>query len=163
MTDSMAALGFIVNSNSQKKQEVLNSFFERWKEDANVLDKWFAVQARSVAENTLQDIKHLTQHSHYSFINPNRMRSVISVFAHGNTRHFNRTDGEGYKFVADTIIKMNEINPMVAARLATAFESWKVLNINYQNHIKQQLQRILDETHNISKDVYEIVTKTLKG
>ena len=52
---------------------------------------------------------------------------LIGAFAHGNPTQFNRTDGAGYDFVADTVLALDPKNPQLAARLATAFRTWRTL------------------------------------
>ena len=39
----------------------------------------------------------------------------------------NRADGAGYDFLADTVLALDPKNPQVAARLATAFRTWRTL------------------------------------
>ena len=49
--------------------------------------------------------------------NPNRARSLISVFA-GNMENFHAKTGDGYEFIGDSVIELDALNPQVAARLA---------------------------------------------
>ena len=76
---------------------------------------------------TLDRVRALTAHPAFSMSNPNRVRSLIGAFAQGNQTQFNRADGAGYEFVADTILALDPANPQVAARMTTAFKSWRAL------------------------------------
>ena len=72
-------------------------------------------------------MRALTAHPAFSMTNPNRVRSLIGAFAQGNPTQFNRADGAGYEFIADSILALDPNNPQVAARMTTAFKSWRVL------------------------------------
>ena len=102
----------------------------------------------------------MTKHESFNLKNPNRVRALIGAFAHGNPVRFHDGSGRGYRFVGEYVAMLDELNPQVAARLATAFNSWKRYDETRQGIIREQLQRIL-ERPGISSDVEEIVTKAL--
>jgi len=54
---------------------------------------------------------------------------------------------------------MDSRNPSVAARLLGAYEIWRKLDTQRQDHIKAQLRRVIKSKP--SKNVLEIATKTL--
>jgi len=87
------------------------------------------------------------------------VRSLIGAFT-TNLSGFHNSNGSGYTFLAERIINLNSINPQVAARLTTAFNSWKSYAQPYKDKMHEQLKRI-DETPNLAKDVKEIVSKAL--
>ncbi len=64
--------------------------------------------------------------------------------------------------VADAILRLDPVNPQVAARLATAFRSCKLLNAQRKAAAEGELRRVL-EVPSLSRDVYEIVSKILNG
>ena len=107
MTDSMAALSALVNSEGSGRESALRTFYDKWKDEPLVLDKWFAVQATSRLPDTLSVVKRLMQHPAFTLKNPNRVRSVISSFCHGNQVRFHAADGSGYAFAADQIIALD--------------------------------------------------------
>ena len=72
-------------------------------------------------------MRALTKHPAFSMSNPNRVRSLITMFAVGNPTQFNRADGAGYEFIADTVLALDAANPQVAARMLSAFKSWRML------------------------------------
>ena len=53
MTDEFGAFSIIVNSDFEEKNELINSFYNKWKDYNLVIDKWFAVQASS-SKNTIE-------------------------------------------------------------------------------------------------------------
>ncbi|MEM9591312.1 MAG: aminopeptidase N [Pseudomonadota bacterium] len=159
MTDSIMALSTLSHMPSDACDEALADFYERWQNDALVLDKWFAVQARAARPDSVETAYRLLQHPKFSLKNPNRVRALIGSFAMANPSGFNRADGAGYAFLAEQALKIDGFNPHVAARLLGAFESWKTLEPGRQSHAKQGLQGLAGEK--LSTDAYEIVTKTL--
>ncbi|MCU0868418.1 MAG: aminopeptidase N [Burkholderiales bacterium] len=160
MTDTMAALGCLAATDCDERQPALDRFHARWKHEALVLDKWFAVQASSRLPGTLARVQALLRHPDFDLRNPNRARSVIGVFCHGNPVRFHAADGAGYAFFADQVIQLDAINPQVASRLARAMDRWRRYDTGRQAHARAALERIRDRD-GLSKDVTEVVTRAL--
>ena len=160
MTDSMAALTALCNSETPARERALRQFYEKWKDEPLVLDKWFAVQATSRLPGTLATVKRLMQHPAFNLTNPNRVRSVISSFCHGNQVCFHAADGSGYQFAADQIIAVDALNPQVAARLARSFDRWKKFDPARRSLARAALERIRD-AGGLSRDTFEVITRAL--
>jgi aminopeptidase N len=160
MTDSMAALSALANAEGDGRDRVLNAFYEKWKDEPLVLDKWFAVQATSRLPDTLGRVKRLMQHPAFTLTNPNRARSLVSSFCHGNQVRFHAADGSGYDFAASQVIAIDALNPQVAARLARSFDRWKKFNAARRSFAQGALERIRG-TAGLSKDTFEVVTRAL--
>lgn len=160
MTDQIAALTVIVESNNPAKAQCLESFYQQWQDEALVIDKWFTLQACSSADDTFATVNRLMKHSAFELTNPNRVRSLIGAFSQANQLHFHAANGQGYQFLADQVIALNSINPQVASRMVAALTQWKRFDKNRQDLMKKELERIIN-TANISKDVYEIASKSL--
>ena len=162
MTDQMAALTQLSHLDNDLSTPFLTRFYQQWKGEDLVIDKWFTLQACSEKSNALNDVKRLTQHPDFDIKTPNRVRSLIGAFASANPLHFNAADGSGYAFIADNIIKLDAINPQIAARLANSLSRWKKFDHNRQQLIKAELARI-QAHHPLSNDVLEIVTRSLEA
>jgi len=160
MTDVMAGMRNIIDIDCEARQQAINSFYEKWKADALVVDKWLSLQAMSSLPGTLEHVKALMQHEAFNIKNPNKVRSLISAFVSANAYHFHQATGEGYTFLADQVITLNGLNPQVAARMVSPLIQWRRYDESRQQLMKAQLQRILDEPE-LSKDVYEVVSKGL--
>lgn len=160
MTDQMAALSVMVNNPHYARQQCLNDFYQQWQHEALVIDKWFALQAASPMPETFNTVQALMQHPAFDIKIPNRVRALVGSFSQGNPLHFHAANGQGYQFLADQVIALNTINPQVAARMLTALTQWRRHDNNRQALIKAQLQRIA-ETPAISRDVYEVASKSL--
>ena len=159
MTDSLVALSLYVHHQADGYQDLLHDFFEKWQNNALVMDKWFIVQATSPATDTLQNVKQLMEHRLFSLENPNKVRSLVGAFSSNNLVGFNTE--EGYKFLADQVLALNSLNPQMASRMVSIFNTWKKLDKSLRELIKPELQRI-HTSKDLSPDVFEIVDKALK-
>ena len=159
MTDRMAALAVLSQYAIPERETALAAFEKRYRDDPLVLDKWFAVQARIPESGTLDRVRELTKHPAFSMTNPNRMRSLIGVFA-ANSSQFNRADGRGYALIADTVLVLDSKNPQVAARLLSAFKSWRTLEPARRALAERELNRIA-QTPGLSPDVADIASRSL--
>ncbi len=160
MTDTLAALANLANNDCPERQEALLSFYEKWRDDPLVMDKWLSIQAMSRLSSTLETVKALMRHPVFNIRNPNKVRALIGAFAQGNPARFHDPGGAGYEFLADTVIAIDSMNPQIAARLVSAFTLWKRYDVKRKALMKSQLLRVLD-TPKLSKDVYEVVSKSL--
>ena len=161
MTDELAAFKILSEIDPDVKLRVVEKFHSKWKHDKLVLDKWFAVQAGSTLSNTLEVVKSLTTHQDFSLKNPNKVRSLIYMFALQNPINFHQKDGKGYGFIADQIIALDKINHQVAARLSSGFNHWKKYDAKRKPLMQKELERILS-IQTLSKNVYEIVSRALE-
>jgi aminopeptidase N len=160
MTDRMAALATLSLCDVPERTAALADFYARYAGDALVVDKWFALQASIPERATLERVKALTAHPAFSFANPNRVRSLISAFAMGNQKEFNRPDGAGYDFIVDTALALDAKNPQLAARLLSAMKSWRALEPARRAHAEGALRRAAEKP-SLSPDVRDIVQRAL--
>ena len=160
MTDSLGALQALNGAESALRSELMADYETKWLETPLVMDKWLTLQATLGADTCLERLEALTEHASFSFSNPNRVRSLVGAFAAANLVQFHRHDGKGYDFLTDTIIKLNKLNPQVAARLITPLIQFKKFDIHRQNLMKASLARILSLPE-LSSDLYEKVSKAL--
>ena len=160
MTDSHAALQLLVDFQGPERDAALQSFYQRWRSDPLVLDKWFSCQALTHLPDAVERVLALSQHPDFSMKNPNRLRSLIAVFCAGNALHFHRRDGAGYRFLADSVLELDPQNPQVAARLVSLFNQWRRFDSERQSLMRAQLERIAERA-DLSKDVFEIVERAL--
>jgi len=159
MTDAMAALAALANLDCAERQEALDAFYARWKDEPLVVDKWLAVQAASRLPGTLATVKRLLEHPAFDIKVPNKAYALIRTFAANHVR-FHAADGGGYAFLADQVLALNRLNPQVAARMARGFDRWRRFDAGRQQKARAQLERIRD-SDGLSRDVAEIVSKAL--
>lgn len=158
MTDEFAAFRILSGIDPDARQIATKAFHKKWHHDKLVLDKWFAVQAGSCLDDTLNIVENLMVHSDFTLTNPNKVRSLIYIFAMQNPINFHRIDGKGYAFIANQILGLDKINHQIAARLASCFNQWKKYDNKRQALMKQALETIMAEKQ-LSKNVFEIVSR----
>jgi aminopeptidase N len=159
MTDEIAALAALNDHDVPERARAVKAFHDRWRDNSLVMNKWFAVQASSKRRDVLDVVKGLEKSPVYDAKNPNKIRSLIGVFS-GNLVRFHAASGAGYAYVADKILEIDRFNPMVAARLAGCFKKYAKLDSKRKVTMSKELERII-AVKELSKDVYEIVSKTL--
>lgn len=142
-------------------------------------------QAGADTLECLERVNALLAHPEFSLKNPNKSRALIGAFS-ANLRRFHAADGAGYRWLADRILQVSDdreikaaffesscdpgfrnaqvdkINPQNAARLAAAFSTFRRYDEGRQGLIRDQLQRLLS-TPGLSKDTFEIATRSIKG
>ena len=161
MTDSMAALASLVNSQHKlAAKSALDAFYQQWQAEPLVVNQWLAVQAGSAEYGSIENIQKLLSHEAFDIKNPNKVRSVIGAFAGQSLVNFHAVDGSGYQLLADKIIVLNSLNPQIASRLIAPLSKWGRYVDHQGQQMKQQLQRIMAHK-DLSKDVYEVVSKSL--
>ena len=162
MTDRVAALACLTDSTQVERELVFADFYERFKAYQLVVDKWFTLQVMANRPAIFDDFAKLRQHHEFNIKNPNRVRSLYSAFALNNPVQFHHPSGQGYAILRDAIIELNAINPQIASRLVTPLREWKRYAPVLQVQMQSALQAIMD-TPNLSNDVFELVSKSLKG
>jgi aminopeptidase N len=159
MTDTMGALRCLVNVENLR-EEALKKFYDAWKHDPLVLDKWFAIQAISKLPGTLKSVTQLLKHSDFDLKNPNKVYSLIGAFAGQNLFRFHAADGKGYAFLAEVVQQLDALNPQGAARIMQPLTGWRRFDKKRQKLMHAQLE-VISQNKKISKDVFELVSKSL--
>ena len=162
MTDMAGALTVLTQKagGTQAADAALDAFEARFGDDHLVLDKWFSIQAMMPGDGALERVRGLMDHKRFSLSNPNRVRSLFGTFVTANQTGFHRRDGEGYAFFAETVLAIGQMNPQVAARLATALRSWRSLEPQRREKAREALVRMAGEP-GLSTDLKDILDRTL--
>ncbi|MDZ4076146.1 MAG: aminopeptidase N [Hylemonella sp.] len=162
MTDRFNALGALVNSGHELAAPALERFHALFKDEALVLDKWFALQAGNCDRGgqVLPAVRQLMTHPDFNLRNPNRARSLIFSYCSANPGAFHRADAAGYVYWSERVLELDGINPQVAARLARALDRWKKLAEPYRHAAREAIARVAAKP-DLSNDVREVVTRAL--
>ena len=143
-----------------QRPAALARFYAAWSQDDLVVDKWFAIQARSALPETPARVRELTRHPAFSRQNPNRMRALIGAFSQGNPLRFHDPSGAGYALLADEVIALDPQNPTTAARLVQPLGVWRRYDAARQALMRANLERVL-AAPGLSPNTYEMVSKSL--
>ena len=168
MTDRLAALQALVDSDAELADRALAHFHASAHGDALVLDKWFALQAGANeplganAGRVFARTKALLQHPDFSLKNPNRARSLVAALCLRNPAAFHRADAAGYVFWAERLLELDAINPQLAARMARAMDRWASLAEPYRSAAREAITRVAAKPE-LSGDVREIITLALES
>jgi aminopeptidase N len=162
MTDAIGALTPLASCDCPERREDLHDFYQRWHGERLVVDKWFSLQAASTLPGIMGELQLLLDHPAFELTNPNRFRSLVAVFSQRNQVRFHDPSGVGYRFLADQLLRLIPVNPQVSARLLSPLTTWRRYEEGRSMLMKEQLLRI-QAVPNLPRDVYEVVTKSLKG
>ncbi|WP_374584961.1 aminopeptidase N [Pseudoduganella sp.] len=158
MTDRAAALSALIHSGADAGKQ-LDAFYKDFKGEALVVDKWFAMQG-SAPHTNVAKVRELMKHPAFTLKNPNRARSLLFSFCNNNPSQFHAADGSAYEFWAEHVIKLDALNPQVAARLARSMDRWRRYAPALQVHMRHALEKVAAATP-LSNDVMEVVSKAL--
>ena len=159
MTQRLSALATLSHTQSPKREAALDIFYQRYREDALVLDKWFGLQALSLRGDTMEAVKALSQHPDFTLKNPNRVRALYGSFT-ANQARFHDLSGEGYRMLADLILTLDGQNAQLAARFVPTLGRWRRFEEQRSAMMRAELERIADKP-DLSKDTSEQVLKSL--
>jgi aminopeptidase N len=160
MTDVLAALSVLTDIDGPEREDALAAFYERWAGDPLVIDKWFALQARSSLPGAIARVRALTAHPAFTRANPNRVRALVGTFSQANPLHFHDRGGDGYAFLVEEVLALDKPNPTTAARLVQPLGQWRRHDPTRQGLMRAALERIL-ATPGLSPNTYEMVVKSL--
>lgn len=160
MTDQQAAFALLIDLEGPHRAEAIDLFYEKWKDESLVLNKWFAHQALSTHPQTFETVQNLLNHPKFDIKNPNRVYSLLRNFG-GNLSQFHRPDLETYRFMADCIQEIDRLNPQVAARVAGCFDVWTKLPEASKKKAYQELERLAGA--GLSSNTHEIIQKSVEA
>ena len=161
MTDAIGGLSALSRLGGSAFDTALAAFYDRWKGEPLVVDKWFSVQARAPGDATLGRVLGLTAHPAFDMRVPNRFRALVSAFVNGNPAGFHGGDGAGHRFLADQILTVDGFNPSLAARLVSPLGEFRMYRAELAQSMRDALGRIAAHRE-LSKNTAELVFRALK-
>lgn len=158
MNDKVAALRVLADLEAH---EELEHFYTNYAHHTALAQKYYAIIASSQMSGLLSKVLELESDKYYDQKVPNLLRSLIGSFAK-NARYFHAKDGSGYRFIASKIVELDSINTQMASAFASSFRIYPKLSVENRDLLKLELEYILSK-NNISKNLYEVVDKIIKG
>lgn len=158
LTDTLSSLNAIANSNYEKKEDILERYYEKWEHHPNLVNKWLSINANIETQGNLKRIQSLLNHPGFNIKTPNKVYSLIHSFCKNNLINFHAKDGSGYEFLSKQITAIDKLNPPVAAILASSFTHGKNLDKKRQHLLQIEVNK-LKSNNSLSKNVHEIIGK----
>ena len=158
MTEAIGGLMALMQIGGEAFDTALADFYERWRDEPLVIDKWFSLQARDPSEGALGRVLGLTAHPAFDAGTPNRLRALVATFAAFNPAQFHDPSGAGYRFLADQVLAVDGFNPNVAARLIEPLGQWARYKPELGRLMRAELERVA-ASPGLSKNVFELASK----
>ncbi len=159
MTDALGALCALNSVENPLREIALQDFYTRWQKNPLVVNKWLTLHASADVPNVYEKVQELMNHEAFDLTNPNNVYALLCTFNENHT-HFHAENGEGYALIADCVIKLDALNPQVAARVVKPFTQWKQYAEPHATLMKQALKTVAN-VPKLSRDVSEVVNKSL--
>ncbi|MGQ0529727.1 MAG: aminopeptidase N, partial [Panacagrimonas sp.] len=156
----MGALRALRDHDSVEREAAMDEFQARFRHDALVLDKWFALEASSARPGGVARIAALLAHADF-VPNPNRVRAVLGSFMRDNLRAFHSLDGSGYGLFAQQIAQIDRSNAQLAARLVEGLLGFARLRAPYAQMMRAAVEQLA--SGEVSRDVREKLDKALSA
>ncbi len=158
MTDSLAALSSLLLAGQGEAE--LAAFERRWAGERLVMDKWFSLQIALASPDRAAPLaQSLAERPDFTWKTPNRFRAVFGALA-GNHAGFHHASGAGYRTLAQALIRLDALNPQTAARVSTAFETWRRYDQARQAQARAALEQMA-ASPGLSRDLSEMVSRLL--
>jgi aminopeptidase N len=159
MTDQFNILSAVNHSAHPVRQKLMNAFYEQFKHDSLVMDKWLRLQATADLPGTIDTVKELLNHPLFDVKNPNKVYALLGGFG-SNLSQCHQRDGAGYYLLQTQIERLNAINPQVATRVLSPLTQWRRFDKDRQIQMRSVLEA-LAIMQDLSKDLFEVVSKSL--
>jgi len=141
MTDREGALRALADSAAPERERALAAFHTRYRHDARLLDKWFAVQAGSARFDTIEIAPRLLAHPDFTLAHPGRLGAIVGSFA-ATAHAFHDPSGRGYRFLADVAMVADRSDPAAGVRMVQALAGWRRFEPARSELMRAQLERI---------------------
>lgn len=167
LTDKLAALQTMVNSQTPAKSDMEVDALKRWYNEPLLINKWLTIQATATSfpgePLVLERVKELTNCEFFSIKNPNNVYALLCAFFQQNPAEFHLADGSGYEFWKDMVLKLDPINAQVAARVARSLDNWRRYTPALAEKMHDALEAVYAKKSELSPNVAEIIEKALKN
>jgi len=162
MTDILGVLEIVNKYDVKIKKDLNQKFIDQWKSNDLLINKWLGVQMLAPSKDELRTtLVELENHSLFDFKIPNRVYALHMGFMN-NSGSFHFSDGQSYQMMAERIVKIDQFNSMVAARLVKGFKNLNRLPEHLKEKEMISLEYLLAQK-NLSKNCYEIAERFFKN
>jgi aminopeptidase N len=161
MTDAFEALCVLANLDRPQRQIGVDWFYDRWKSQPVVIDKWFSAQALSRAPGAVARIIAFEQHPAFDPANFSQALVYYGGFFRQNRVSFHDASGGGYEFLADRLLKMDAAGRGGSHYLMPQINQWRRYDPGRQAMMRASLERVA-AAPGLSAGLRENVSRALK-
>ncbi|GAB5388831.1 MAG: aminopeptidase N [Alphaproteobacteria bacterium] len=158
MTDRLMALKSLNGSGTPQARAAMRHYKTTFQDQPLAVNQWFRMQVTGAGKDALQKADEMMKHPEFDITNPNRLRAVVGAVT--GTMAFHKPDGTGYQWLADLVIKLDKINPRLAASLASPLRDFAKLEGKRGPAMKSAIEKIA-ATPGLSTNVTELTRKAL--
>ena len=160
-TDRLAALTILANTDCPERLAELDRFYERWRGNDLIVNKWLNAQSTSRLVGTVERVRSLMGHESFELSNPAKGLALIGGFCRRNYVQFHEPAGAGYRLFADVTLEADQLKPESIHWLMPQAMQWRRYDAVRQGLMQAQLERML-ATPRISRGLYELLVKALR-
>lgn len=160
MTDVLAALTLMANTDCDARPEALDFFYKKWRHDEIVLNKWFFAQATSKLDGTVERVRELMQHPDFDIMDQGKGAALLGGFLRRNYIQFHHPSGNGYRLLSEVVIKVDSFNPDYCWWLMPQIMRWRRYEPARSDLMRAELEKMA-ATPGISKGLIETVSNAL--
>jgi aminopeptidase N len=161
MTDSFEALCILTHLDRPQRQDAVDWFYDRWKTQPVVIEKWFNAQALSRAPGAVDRIIALERHPAFDPGNFSQSLVYYGGFFRQNRVAFHDLSGKGYAFLADRLLQMDSMGRSGSHYVMPQINQWRRYDLARQSMMRAALERVAG-TPGISNGLRETVSRALK-
>ncbi len=160
MTNEMGALKLILKFQLNDSEKHAQRFFDKWKNHSLVMDQYISLRVYAAdKDQVFSVIESIEKQDYYDDKIPNKVRSLLGPLVMNQLQAFHSVDGRGYDLLKQRILKVDQYNPQLAARICKFFVDLRKLDSNRRERAKIVLESIA--AHHLSKDTKEVIGKFL--
>ncbi len=137
MTETLSALDVLFRADPACPEG--QSFYDTWRHDRLVLDKWFALHALHERHPELATLHKLWKHEAFETENPNKLYALLRSWSVHNPVSFQSP--QAHRFLGDRICWIDRYNPSVASHLIEPLADWR----RYKPDIQASMRAVLTQ------------------
>ncbi len=142
--------------NGEARKQAIVKFYEKWKSEPLVINKWLQSIATSDHRETFETIKWVCANGYFNPENPNQVYSLLRNF--GNNLFYFHQNNTHYDFFLEKLAEIDSFNPQVAARLATTLQVVGSLPEDKKNYLGKLIQQ-MTTSNKLSRNSFEVLSK----
>ena len=163
LTDRMTFFRLLlrVNGSDDLHEEISDEFYQRFKDESLVVEKWLSAYIGGPALTAREKIAKIEAMGLLESATPNRWRAVFGSFVE-NWENFHLADGSGYDFYTERLIQDASEHGSVVRRGIQPFAYLHRYDASRCEHMRRCLERLQTELPESNIPALDMVARSLK-